>query len=84
MIQLTKQGGREFHYDRETDDYYYKDTGERVPDSYREGRRTIVFRQSSRRRIEEETPDQIQAHTERWEAFQAKMKAKYGTRSNQS
>jgi hypothetical protein len=78
MIGITRDGIREHFYDSEREDYFYKDTGERVPDKLREGFYTTVFRRSSRRRVEDETPEQRQQREERYVAFKIEMKAKYG------
>ena len=47
MISVTNKNIREFCYDSERDDYYYKDNGERVPDKLRKGFNLTVFRRSS-------------------------------------
>ena len=47
MISVTNSDIREFCFDSERDDYYYKDNGERVPDKLRKGYNLTVFKRSS-------------------------------------
>jgi hypothetical protein len=77
MLGLTRDGVREHFYDSEKDDYFYKDTGERVPDYLRVGFYTTVFRQSSRRRIEDETPEQRKERDEKWAQTREYLRNKY-------
>lgn len=77
MFQLTKSDTREFQYNSEKDDYFYKDTGERVPDSARTGFHTTVFRQSSARKIENETPEEQAEKSAKWEETKLRLRSKY-------
>jgi hypothetical protein len=47
MIEVTKSNVRDFYYDTDRDDYFYKDDGERVPDRLRKGFQTTIFKCSS-------------------------------------
>ncbi len=47
MIEVTKNNVRDFYYDTDRDDYFYKDNDERVPDRLRKGFQTTVFKRSS-------------------------------------
>jgi hypothetical protein len=77
MIQLSKSGTHKFLYDSEKDDYFYKDNGQRVPDNVRDGFRTTVFRQSSTRKIENETPEQQLQKQSKWEETKLRLRRKY-------
>jgi hypothetical protein len=77
MLSLTKEGLQEIVYDSDRDDYFYKKSGDRVPDNLRRGFYTTVFRQSSKRRLEEESQEAVDERHIKYEDFKAKMKAKY-------
>jgi hypothetical protein len=77
MIQLSKSSTREFLYNSEKDDYFYKDNGQRVPDNVRDGFRTTVFHQSSARKIENETPEQQHQKQAKWEETKLRLRRKY-------
>ena len=47
MIQVTASSVREIYFDSTRQDYFYKDDDTRVPEKFRDGYRTSVFRRSS-------------------------------------
>jgi hypothetical protein len=77
LLSLNKAGLQEIVYDSERNDYFYKTSGERVPDKLRKGLNTTVFWQSSKRRLDDETEEDVQERHVRFENFKAQMKAKY-------
>jgi hypothetical protein len=77
MLSLTKKGLQEIVYDSDREDYFYKTSGERVPDHLRNGHHTTVFRKSSKRNLDNETQEAIQDRQAKYEEFKARMRAKY-------
>lgn len=77
MLQLTNKNGlREFYYDTDKEDYFYKDDNTRVPDELRQGLRTTVFRQSSRRRVDLETPEETRERRAKYQKLKEKVHAR--------
>ena len=47
MIAVTNNNIRDFYYNTNRDDYFFKDNDKRVPDKLRKGFHTTVFKRSS-------------------------------------